>query len=199
MITDYFDAATVNRQRLLWTVATRRQLERWQPIVARVVRGGFEGRSPTGADVWSAAIEHHFALVAARNLFQALDLHPPMCVSVNPTLRSEVIEGRDLHEHWRENVPVFNVTPRVAQPRHRTGKEFAARNPGRSPYWWLGWDLKTGARLLPHVSAPALEEFLDEVEAEILTKDVALGDYVPPRASSPWLHEKGEWWPKLDA
>ena len=107
VITDYFDAATVNRQRLLWTVATRRQLERWQPIVARVVRGGFEGRSLTGADVWSAAIEHHFALVAARNLFQALDLHPPMCVSVNPTLRSEVIEGRDLHEHGRENVPVY--------------------------------------------------------------------------------------------
>jgi len=26
---DYFDERTVNRQRLLFTIATRRQLERW--------------------------------------------------------------------------------------------------------------------------------------------------------------------------
>jgi hypothetical protein len=69
------------------------------------------------ADIWLAAIEHHFILIGARNLFRALDLAPAANVSVDPTLRSELIEGRDLHEHWAENLPVFNMTPRQTQPR----------------------------------------------------------------------------------
>lgn len=191
----YFDERMINRQRLLWTVATRRQLERWEPIVAAVLLGSFGKREPAGADVWSAAIEHHFALVAARNLLRALDLGPTS-VSVDPTLRAELIDGRNLHEHWaeNENMPVFSVKPRVAVPR-RSAESFDKRNPGRSPYWWLGWSNKTGAQLLPHVSAPALHELLDDVEAEVLAKDAALSRYVPPRAPSPWLHQDGEWWP----
>jgi hypothetical protein len=192
---DYFDDGMVNRQRLLWTIATRRQLERWEPIVAAVVR---DDREPEGADVWSGEIEHHFALVAARNLLRALDLAPAASVSVDPTLRAELTEGRDLLEHWPENLPVFMVTPRSAQPPRSSGKDFAARNPKRGPYWWLGWSNKTGAQLLPHVSAPALHELLDAVQAEVLMNDDALRRYVPPRAPSPWLHENGEWWPKID-
>lgn len=198
MTDDYFDERMVNRQRLLWTIATRRQLERWEPIVATVLRGKLAGRPPDGADVWSAEIEHHFALVAARNLMRALDLAPATSVSLDPTLRAELIEGRDLHEHWAENLPVFNVTPRVAQPPRRSGKNFADRNPDRGPYWWLGWSNKTGARLLPHVSAPALHQLLDAVEAEVLANDETFSRFVPPRTPSPWLHENGEWWPKSD-
>jgi hypothetical protein len=115
---------------------------------------------------------------------------------VDPLLRAELIEGRDLHEHWPENMPLFNVTPRPAQPTHRSGKDFAARNPKRGPYWWLGWRSKTGALLLSNVSAPALHRLLDAVEAEVITDDVSLRDYVPPRAPSAWRHENGEWWPK---
>lgn len=143
-------------------------------IVATVLRGKLAGRPPDGADVWSGEIEHHFALVAARNLMRALDLAPATSVSVNPTLRAELIEGRDLHEHWPENLPVFNVTPRVAQPRYPSGKNFADRNPDRGPYWWLGWSNKTGAQLLPHVSAAALHQLLDAVEAEVLANDDSL-------------------------
>lgn len=83
----YFDDTMSNRQRLLWTIATRRQLERWEPIVAAVVRGRLAGRQPDGEDVWSAEIEHHFALIAARNLFRALDLPPSANVPVDQTLR----------------------------------------------------------------------------------------------------------------
>jgi hypothetical protein len=53
----------------------------------------------------------------------------------------------------------------------------------------------TGARLLPNVSAPAVHELLDAVEAEVLSKNRGLSEYVPPRAPSPWLHADGEWWP----
>jgi len=55
---------------------------------------------------------------------------------------------------------------------------------------------KTGARLLPNVSAPALHQLLDAAEAEVFSKDAALSRFVPPRAPSPWHHENGEWWPK---
>jgi hypothetical protein len=133
---------------------------------------------------------------SARNLFHALDLPSATSVPIDQTLREELTEGRDLHEHWVENMPKFNVTPRVEQPKHRTGKSFAARNPDRGPYWWLGWSNKTGAQLLPNVPAPAVHELLDAVEAEVLANDGALTRFVPPRAPSPWLHEDGEWWPK---
>jgi hypothetical protein len=197
VIGDYFDDRMVNRQRLIWTIATRRQLERWEPLVAESVRRHFANRQLDGVDIWTAATEHHFALVAARNLFRALDL-PPANISVDPMVRDELIEGRDLHEHWPDNLPVFNVTPRQVQPPYPSGQRFAARNPKSGPYWWLGWGNKTGARLLPNVSAPALHELLDAVEADVLSQDAALARFVPPRAPSPWIYEKGEWWPKPD-
>jgi hypothetical protein len=193
---DYFDERMVNRQRLLFTVATRRQLERWEPIVAEHVRGLMGDRRLDGMDVWSAEIEHYFALIAARHLMRALELDPPTTVPVDPIVRDEVVEGRDLHEHWQENLPLFNITPRVAQPRYPSGQAFAVRNPERGPYWWLGWSAGTGALLLPHVSAPALHELLDAVEAEVLAIDAAFSRFVPPRAASPWIQHNGEWWPK---
>jgi hypothetical protein len=198
-VTDpYFNDRMVLRMRLFWTVATRRQLERWEPLVAASVRDSWEGRETDGADVWRAAVEHHFALVAARNLLRALELDPPSTVSVDPTLRDEVTEARDLHEHWPENMPVFNVRPRPTQPRYPSGQRFAARNPEHGPYSWLSWGNKTGGRLSPNVTAPALHQLLDDVEAEVLAEDPAFSAYVPPRAPSPWHEENGEWWPKAD-
>jgi hypothetical protein len=196
-VTDnYFDQGMVNRQRLLFAIATRRQLARWEPLVAKSVSLSFHKRELNSAEIWAAEIEHHFLLIAARNLFRALDLPPATNVSTDATLRYELIEGRDLHEHWTENVPIFNVTPRASDPPRRSGKDFAARNPDTGPYWWLGWSNKTGPKLLPNVSGPAVHELLDAVEAEVLTNDDSFREYVPPRAPSPWLHENGEWWPK---
>jgi hypothetical protein len=198
VVADYFDERMLNRQRLMWTIATRRQLERWEPLVAAFVRAKSTG-GLVDADVWAAQAEHHFALVPAHHLFLALDLDPPLRVPGDDAeLRAEVKQGRDLHEHWVENMPVFNVRPLVAEPGHKSGRDFAARNPDRGPYWWLGWNNKTGAMLLPHVSSPALHRLLDSVEAEVLAGDPALSRFLPRRVRSPWLHEGGEWWPKAD-
>lgn len=186
----------VNRQRLLFALATRRQLERWEPFVARAVALSFERREPDSLDVWAAEIEHHFLLIAARNLFRALDLPPTTTVSVDPTIRSELIEGRDLLEHWVENLPIFNVTPRPADPPRPSGKNFAARNPREGPYDWLAWSSRNGAEILPNVSAPALHTLLDAVEADVLSSNSALSRFVPARPESPWLQHEGEWWPK---
>ena len=191
----YFDETMVNRQRLLWAVATRRQLERWEPLVAAAHLDWLAGGQPDGADVWSAEVEHHFALVAAGNLLDALDLPPKTGVPVDATLRAELIDGRNLHEHWTEHLPVFNVSPRPEEPK-LSGKSFAERNPESNPFWWLRWNPKTGAQLMPQVSAPQLHELLDAVEAEVLSRDGALREYVPPRAPSPWIVQNGEWWPK---
>jgi hypothetical protein len=49
--------------------------------------------------------------LAARNLLLALDLSPDASAPVDPTIRAELIEGRDLHEHWADNMPVFMVMP----------------------------------------------------------------------------------------
>jgi len=186
----------INRQRLLWTIATRRQLERWEPFVALNVRSSYGGRKLDSAEIWEAEIEHHFALIAARNLLRALDLEPPSSVPLDPTLREDLIAGRDLIEHWDENAPAFNITPRRIEPARRSGKDFAARHPDQGPYFWLRWSSKAGALLLPHVPALKLHELLDAVEAEVLSSDDALARFVPPRSPSPWIHHDGRWWPR---
>jgi hypothetical protein len=52
MTTDYFNEGMVNRQRLLWAIATRRQLERWEPLVAAILNetspGGPSTAGPGG-------------------------------------------------------------------------------------------------------------------------------------------------------
>jgi hypothetical protein len=195
---DYFNDLMIQRQRLIWTVATRRQLERWEPLVAACLRDDFAKRKTEGAVIWTAATEHHFALIAARNLLRALDLDPATSVPVDATLRDELIEGRDLHEHWPENMPVFNVRPRVKEAPYRSGKEFAARNPTDSPYFWESFNSKTGPELLPNVPAFLLHALLDAVEADVLAKRPDLHAYVPPRAPSPWIYEQDNWWPRPD-
>jgi hypothetical protein len=198
MTDEYFDDTMRDRQRLLWGVATRRQLERWEPLVAAFWRTSLAGRHADGALVWAAEIEHHFALIAAHHLLDALELPPASDVPIDPILRDELAQRRDLLEHWEDNLPVFMVTPRPGQPPRRSGRGFAARNPGLSPYWWLRFDNKRGALLMPKAPAPTLHSLLDAVEAEVLAGDPGLADYVPPRAPSPWIHENGEWWPKAD-
>jgi hypothetical protein len=189
----------VNRQRLLWAVATRKQLERWEPLVAAFLRDSLERRPSDAVLVWSAEIEHHFGLVAAHHLLVAIDLPPASGVPIDPTIRAELTEGRHLHEHWPDNMPVFKVVPPPAQPPRQSGRSFAARNPGESPYWWLGFDSKKGAMFMPQAPAQELHRLLDSVETEVLASDAALAEYVPPRAPSQWMLHDGEWWPKPDS
>jgi hypothetical protein len=195
---DYFGESMVNQMRLRWTIATRRQLERWEPLVATFRRDLLAGRQTDGMTIWSAWMEHHFALVAAAHLMQALTLSPASSVPIDETLRDELKQGRDLHEHWVDNMPVFNVSPPPSDPPRKSGKAFAERNPdaGNFPYWWLGWTPTAGALLQPNVSAPALHQLLDAVEEEVLADAPDLSPFVPPRAPSPWAQHEGQWWPK---
>jgi hypothetical protein len=50
--------------------------------------------------------------------------------------------------------------------------------------------------LLPNVSADALHDLLDTVEAHVLTVNPSCRDALPPRVPSPWIREKGERWPR---
>jgi hypothetical protein len=194
---EYFDEGMRNRQRLFWALATRRQLERWEPYVARWVLEGFSQRQLPSAEIWAAQLEHHFTLISARHLVEALQLPPPSVIAIDETMRAEIIEGRDLLEHWRENLPIFNVRPRREEPRYRSGREFANRHPDRGPYNWLGWSGREGAVLMPNVPAPALHDLVDAVESEVVASDPELQRFVPARAPSPWIRdEAGLWWPR---
>jgi hypothetical protein len=91
------------------------------------------------------------------------------------------------------------VTPRSEEPPHKSGKSFAARNPKRGPYWWLGWNGHDGPMILPNVPAHAVHELIDRVEAGVVARDSELARFIPTREPSPWLGaEYGEdrWWPK---
>jgi hypothetical protein len=196
-VRDYFNANMVNRQRLLWAIATRRQLERWEPLVAANMRSEMGGPPFADSDIWTAEIEHHLTLIAAHHLLVALDLDPASDVPIDPTLRAELKEGRHLHEHWTENMPVFHTASprRPPKPPRQSGKDFAARNPRHGPYWWLGWTNKTGPYLLPHAPSAELHRILDAVEAEVLAAKPELRRFLPPRAPSHWVQVDGEWWP----
>jgi hypothetical protein len=68
MATEFFDELMIDRQLLLWTTATRRQLERWERCVAEIVRFGLRDSPLPGQLVWRSETERHFVFVAARNL-----------------------------------------------------------------------------------------------------------------------------------
>lgn len=198
MASDYFDESMANRQLLLWAIATRRQLERWEPLVAANLRAGSGGPPFPDELIWEAEIEHHFLLIAARNLIHAIDL-PGAEIAIEQTIRWELIEGRDLNEHWRQNLPVFLVRPRREEPPRQSGKRFAKRNPERSPYWWLGWNSTDGPEALPNVPAHAIHELIDRVEATVIARDSGLKRFIRVRQRSPWLGEdagKDRWWPR---
>jgi hypothetical protein len=117
-------------------------------------------------------------------------------------MRGELIGGRDLLEHWVDNLPVFRVTPRTEQPKFRSGKVFAELNPDRDPYGWFGWTSTDGPMILPNVPAQAVHELVDRVEATVMARDSGLRRFIPAREPSPWLGEDSgddRWWPREPA
>jgi hypothetical protein len=183
---DYFDPAAVARVTLAWAVAARVQLARWEPLVAARLREEPYKIPFPPAGYWQAHREWHFCLIAARNLIGALDLlDPPL--AMDQVTRKEIIEIRDLNEHWKDNAPVFNVRPRPGQPSRLSGRAFAARNPAHGPYYWFGWDSQVGPKLAPHVPAAAVHELLDRVEARVLKDYPDLAEFIPPPSPSPWI------------
>lgn len=191
---EYFDQPALLRQVLLWCVAAREQLEKWERLVATSVAGQLydqKGSAPLpDADIWQMEISRSFAVVAARNLLRALELEDcPVSVDSAADVSEEVEELRDLAEHWDENMPVFNVRPREKEPRHKTGKRFAERHPGASPYDFWQWNNRGGAMFTPTLSARDLHAFLDEAERAVLDEAPDLVRFVPERQPSPWVQD----------
>jgi hypothetical protein len=69
-----FDRRGIDRQLLYWAVATRRQLGRWEPLVAANLRAQRGGPPFSDVLIWQAAHEHHFLLIAARHLITAIEM-----------------------------------------------------------------------------------------------------------------------------
>lgn len=94
-------------------------------------------------------------------------------------------------------MPIFNVTPPPRQPKYPTGKSYTGRNPTTSPYGTLPWSNKTGTLVMPNVSAFALHDVLDRVEARVLAENPPYADVLPPRQETPWIQDDFGWWPRL--
>lgn len=121
---------------------------------------------------------------------------PPL--DVDASLAEEIINGRDLLEHWDEKQPIFNVKPRPREPARRSGKGFAERNPDQSPYWGTGWSSKEGPLLLPRLPASGVHTLLDTALDRGLAEAPDLGPYVPERPKTPWMDqpEINGYWPR---
>jgi len=197
---EYFSPRGVARGVMSWALGTRMQLDRWEPLVARNLWLHHRNAQLPDPLIWQAEHDHHFALVACRNLLRALALADDP-VEVDPVVRTQVIAGRDLHEHWDENMPVFNVRPSGTPPR-KSGKDFAVSNPDRSPYDWLAWKSNAGPMLLPLVAASRVHALLDACETWATVQVPSLTRFALPRPASPWTSENpppDNWWPRPPA
>ncbi len=174
------------------------QLDRWESLVARNLWLHLHRNAQLPDPlIWQAERDHHFALVACCNLLRAFALADDP-VDVDPVVRTGVIAGGELHEHWDENMPVFNVRPSGTPPR-KSGDNFAVSNPDRSPYSCLAWKSNAGPMLLPLVAAPQVHALLDACETWETVRIPSLTKVALLRPASPWTSEippPHNWWPR---
>ena len=188
------------RQALVWAAAVRRQLERWEPLVAMHTQLVLDPRrSMPTAVYFEGETERHLLLSAIRNLLKAIGLmdHPP---DVDHAVAEEIIQTRDLNEHWDRNIPVFAVAPRTRQPERKSGKAFVVRNPQRSPYCWWAWDSQRGPLVSPNVSATEIHELVEETIVAAVAAEPQFAGIVADAAPRPWrkpVKEGDSWWPEL--
>lgn len=194
------DELMQNRQLLLWVRATRRQLLRWERLVAKSVRAGMQGADRHDADAWDTDIEKHLTLVAANNMLRALENADDRFTPVRTDLARDLRNQRDLHEHWDEQMPAFYNAAQPG-PLLRGGSKFAELYPGERPFASLAWNGTDGPVLGPGLVASELHEVLDQVQAEVLATAPSLARFVTAAEPSPWLgleHGRDRWWPRLE-
>jgi len=206
----YFETM-IERQPLIWAAAVRRQLERWEPLVALHTLTDLQKNQKPAPEhpvsiglleIWEGESEHHFLLVAAGQLLKALAMlnNPPI---IEEIVASELRESRDLNEHWEDNMPVFNVGPtRPKAPPRPSGKRFATRNPRHGPYCWWAWDGNRGPLVTPNVTATQVHELVEVVIAACNAERPEDPIEIPDATPRPWYipTKEGEWWwPKHEA
>lgn len=181
----YFEDIGKTREVAYWTTATQVQLERWEPLVAESILLEWKKQTAGGALVWQIDMERHFVLISATHLITAMKfaMYP---VPIDEILTVEIPAGRDLLEHWKENIPVFNMHPRSAQPKYPSGKAFAALNPRQGPYDGGAWDNQVGPKLLPNVPATALRGLVEQVKTQLVKDRPSYRKFFHDWAQSPW-------------
>lgn len=191
---DYFDAPAARRQILFWIVATRRQMDRWEPLVAEFLRHQLRREQLPAELIWQGEAERHMAIIAARNLVRCVQELPHSVATLDASLAQRIEDARNLLEHWDENAPIFNVTPTQERPPRRSGQRFLEQQPGRSPYCWWAWTNHDGALLAPGLPAEEVREGLDRAQREVLDADPDLARFVQAAEPSPWRGENH--WPR---
>ena len=192
------DDTMQNRQMMLWILATRRQVRRWEIKLALNVKASLANERPDRREIWAAQIEWHLALVAANNLIRAIDNADGRFSEMPSGLARDVRNLRDLQEHWDEQWPAF-YDRTAPGPLARSGKEFASRNPGASPYSFLRWSSRSGPELGPGLGVADVCSYLDLVEAEVLADSPDLQTFVGDLDPSPWVGDENPpdpWWPR---
>jgi hypothetical protein len=204
----YFEGTMPERQALAWAAAVRRQLQRWELLVAKHTLMGLEPNltpppefptTMTTGEYWEGETERHLLLNSIHNLLKARRLmkHPP---DLDPTVAKEVTETRDLNEHWDENMPVFQVSPRTSKPKRASGKSFADRNPRHGPYCWWAWDSQRGPLVSPNVAATQIHELVEATITAVVLVQPDMAGVVADAAPRPWkapLRAGDWWWPEL--
>ena len=191
------------RSILIWVGAAIQQLHVWETALATDFVRSWKKEPADGRVLWNIYIHHHFLIVALNHMLTALDAATGKGIyhiKIDPTVRAEIRETRDLLEHWKENAPIFNTHPRPKQPKHPSGKNWANRNPPPArPYSAIRWDNKAGPRITPNITSAAIWDILNKIISDLRATDGAKWDaFLPEPQPRAWLeHEapsKG-WWP----
>lgn len=195
---EFFSGLSGARQVLFWVVATRRHLELWDEHVARIVAEDLRSRESDGQLIWDSQLDRHLTIVCLRNVLRALDVveNPPEVPSgIGETIKNV----RDLLEHWDENMPIFNVSPRKAEPPRPPGKDFAKTHPDQTPYYGISWNGKRGSMVTPNLAAAQLHDLLDRLEGWAIEMSPSLKGFVHVRKPSPWQRDdSGILWPAAE-
>ena len=196
------DDLMLHREVLVWVVGARRQLDRWEPLVARHTYLAMAKQDAPGRLVWDLDIEHHLAIVACGQLRSALERAVGKIPPMSRALADELTMLRNLHEHRDENLPRF---ANVWEPTldHPTAARFAATHPLRSPFGFWSWEAARGPMLGPDLPSSDVRAELDRIERDVLDRDASLADYLPQeRPPSPWIGDEPDpqwrWWPRDD-
>lgn len=195
----------IKRSLLIWVGASIEQLHGWESLLAEDFVAGWNApEAPrNGRLIWRLHTHRHFLMVALAHVLTALKKAREKSVyhlNIDPTIRDEIKETRDLLEHWKENVPIFNTRPRPRQPKHPSGQRWANRNPEPArPYSAFNWNNKDGPRLTPNITSAEVWQILDRIVEDFRATDGHWDDYLPEPQPLAWVEydtERGkEWWP----
>lgn len=193
---EYWTPSARQREVAYWAQSAQVQLDKWEALAAQDMRDEFYSDIEDDSKAWRVPMEEHFALIAAAQLICAMQF--ASCpVHIDETVRVEIPAGRDMREHWSDNMPFFNQKHRPGEPKRKSGQEFAKRNPKASPYWSARWDNGVGLKLLPNVPVGDVRRLIVAAKRWIEEVQPMLTRFFTEPEPSPWTGGDGpdRWWP----